>query len=126
MLFKRSQVATTEHLETTVQPDEVGVSMYLHGRLGIDSSPDFRNQLLAILREQTQGIVTVDLTDVSYIDSSGIATLIEALRVAHSHGITLGLRGLQGRLVHLFEVTGVMALFEKSGCLVPSSGAKVI
>ena len=124
-MFKHGSVATTECLETKVERDQDGVFLHLHGRLGIDSSPDFRDHLLAILREKPQGIVTVDLTDVSYIDSSGIATLIEALRVAHNRGITLGLKGLQGRLVHLFEVTGVMALFEKSGCLVPFSGGKV-
>jgi anti-sigma B factor antagonist len=124
-LFKRSVVATTECLETTVERDNDGISVNLRGRLGIDSSPDFRDQLLAILRKQPQGIVTVDLTDVSYIDSSGIATLIEAIRIAHNRGITLGLRGLQGRLVHLFEVTGVMALFEKSGCLAAAPRAKV-
>ena len=124
-MFKRATVAATEFLETKVERDQDGISLYVHGRMGIDSSPDFRDQLLAILREQPQGIVTVDLTDVSYIDSSGIATLIEALRIAHNRGITLGLRGLQGRLVHLFEVTGVMALFEKSGCLAGSLGTKV-
>jgi anti-sigma B factor antagonist len=124
-LFKRTTAAETEHLETSVERNKDGVFVYLHGHLDIDSSPDFRDQLLAILREQARGIVTVDLTDVSYIDSSGIATLIEGLRVAHNRGVTLGLRGLQGRLVHLFEVTGVMSLFEKSGCLAPSPGTKV-
>jgi anti-sigma B factor antagonist len=124
-LFKHSVAAETEHLETSVERDQENVLVYLHGHLGIDSSPDFRDQLLAILREQTRGIVTVDLTDVSYIDSSGIATLIEGLRIAHNRGITLGLRGLQGKLVHLFEVTGVMSQFEKSGCLAPSPGTKV-
>ena len=124
-MFKHDAVPATEHLETRVEHEKDGVFVYLSGHLGIDSSPDFRDRLLALLREQPQGIVTVDLTDVSYIDASGIATLIEALRVAHNHGITLGLRGLQGRLVHLFEVSGVLALFQKSGCLAASPGTKV-
>ena len=124
-MFSRGKVAVTDTLEITVDQDAEGVWVRLRGRLNIDSSPDFRDRLLAILRAQPSGIVTVDMTDVSYIDASGIATLIEGLRIAHNRGLTLGLNGLQDRLVHLFKVSGVLALFEKSGCLTASTAAKV-
>ncbi len=124
-MFSRARVAATDTLEITVDQGAEGVWVRLRGRLNIDSSPDFRDRLLAILREQPSGVVTVDMTDVSYIDASGIATLIEGLRIAHNRGLTLGLNGLQDRLVHLFKVSGVLALFEKSGCLTASTAAKV-
>ena len=39
----------------------------------------------------------VDLTDVPYIDSSGLATLIEGLKIARNRQTSLCLQGLQGR-----------------------------
>ena len=125
-MFNRGTIAANDTLEITVDQGTEGLWLRLRGRLNIDSSPDFRDRLLAILRAQPPGIVTVDMTDVSYIDASGIATLIEGLRIAHNRGLTLGLNGLQDRLVNLFKVSGVLALFEKSGCLTASTAAKVI
>lgn len=99
--------------------------MRLNGRLDIDSSPALRDRLLTTLREQSAKTVIIDLMRVSYIDSSGIATLIEGLKVARIRQITLRLQGLQGRLLHLFETTGVLALFETSDCRSASSASKV-
>lgn len=92
----------------------------LQGHLGIDSSPDLRDRLLAILRGQTAKTITVDLTQVSYIGASGIATLLEALKIARHHQSTLCLKGLQGRTARFFEVTGLMSVFEIPGCKDPS------
>ena len=59
-------------------------------------------------------ILLVDLASVSYIETSGIATLIEALRIARHHQTTFRLQGLSGAALQLFEVTGVLALFDAS------------
>ena len=91
-------------------------------RLGATAANNFSN---IMLRAQSPKAVIVDLTDVSYIDSSGIATLIEGLRMARSRQTTLCLQGLHGRLLQLFQVTGMSALFEKSGCGSASSMSKV-
>ncbi len=48
------------------------------------------------------------------MDCSGIATLVEALKIARRQGVILRLTGLQGRLKSLFEVTGVLSVFEES------------
>jgi anti-sigma B factor antagonist len=106
----------TDGLEITLQHDDRDVIVRLRGRLNIDSSPALRDRLLLLLRAQSPEPVIVDLTDVTYIDSSGIATLIEGLKSARMRQTTLCVQGLQGRLLHLFQVTGMSALFEKSGC----------
>jgi anti-sigma B factor antagonist len=102
-----------------------GSILRLRGCLNIDSSPALRDRLLAMLGAQSSEAVIVDLTDVSYIDSSGVATLIEGLRMARTRQTTLCLQGLQGRLLHLFQVTGISTLFEKNGCGSTSSVSKV-
>ena len=115
----------TDGLEIAIHQGEEGSTVYLRGRLNIDSSPTLRDQFLAMLRGESPHAVTVDLTDIHYIDSSGVATLIEALKMARQRQTTLCLHGLQGRPRHLFEVTGMSTLFEKSGCGSGSSESKV-
>jgi anti-sigma B factor antagonist len=121
----RGRAAVTGDLEITADHGEEGITMRLRGHVNIDSSPTLRDRLLATLREQPAKSVMVDLTGVPYIDSSGIATLIEGLKIARNGRTTLCLRGLQGPLLHLFQVTGVLTLFETSGCGSASSAAKV-
>ena len=109
-------INATEGLEIALNHGEEGSTVRLRGRLNIDSSPAFRNLLLIVLQVQSPRAVIVDFSDVSYVDSSGIATLIEGLKMARQNQTLLCVHGLQGRLLHLFEVTGMSTLFEKSGC----------
>ncbi len=86
----------------------------LYGRIDIDSSPAVRQRLLALLRAPYPATVSIDLSGVTHIDSSGVATLIEALRIARSNKIELRLQGLHDRLHRLFEHTGMLSLFNGS------------
>jgi anti-sigma B factor antagonist len=113
---KQSTAAIADDLHVTVDRDHEGTTLRLHGRVTIDSSPAFRDQLLAILKAPLSKAVTVDLTEVSYIDTSGVATLLEGLKVARRRQIKFCLNGLQSRLVHFFQAAGLMKLFEESGC----------
>ncbi len=123
--MRRAIVTPTDGLEISVDHGEEGTVVYLRGRLSIDSSPALRDRLLAMLRGQTPEAVVVDLTQVSYIDTSGIATLLEGLKIARNCQTTLCLKGMEGRVLHLFEVTGMLALFKTSGCRSASSASKV-
>ncbi len=114
--LKRGLVTGGESLDIAVEHGEERAFVRLHGHLGIDSSPDLRDRLLAMLQGQPTKTIIVDLTEVSYIDASGIATLLEALRVARNRQATLCLKGLQGRMVRLFEATGLLPVFETAGC----------
>ena len=99
--------------------------MRLNGRLNIESSPLLRDRLLCLLRDSSVKTVIIDLAKVSYIDSSGIATLIESLKVARHRRVALQLKGLEGRFLHLLEVTGILALFEMNGAANPPTISKV-
>ncbi|HXX24371.1 MAG TPA: STAS domain-containing protein [Terriglobia bacterium] len=97
----------------------------LSGRVSIDSSPVLRERLLTLLKRQSPPMLTIDLSDLAYIDCSGIATLIEALRIAHQRNSELQLRGLHDGPRHLLEVTGLLRLFDTDGPKDGSSGSKV-
>ena len=96
--------------EIVVADGDNGV-LCLHGRIDIDSAPALREGLLALLRSPHPKIVGIDLSAVNHLDSSGVATLIEVLRIARAHRTELRLQGLHDRLLRLFESTGILDLF---------------
>jgi anti-sigma B factor antagonist len=85
---------------------------YLSGRIDIDSSPAVRDRLLGMLQPPSAKIVSVDLSGVTHIDSSGVATLIEALKIARGNKTELRLQGLDEGLYRLFESTRILSLFD--------------
>ena len=70
-----------------------------------------RQILSDVIRSQS-GTVIFDMSEITYMDTSGLATLLEALRTAHQEGKTLGLQGIQDQPRYLFEVTELDHLFE--------------
>ena len=114
-MMTRPAILSSGSLEITVDQRGNDRLVRVSGRINVDSSPDLRDRLQVILSEQTvPRSVTVDLSRVPYIETSGVATLIEALRIARHRQISLRLQGLSGPALRLFEVTGVRALFERS------------
>ena len=119
------KVGSSDGLEIAVHHSDKSSTVRLRGRLDIHSSPALRDRLLSMLRVQSSAAVNVDFIEVTYLDSSGIATLIEALKIARSQQTKLCLQNLQDRLLHLFRATGILTLFEKSGCGSDSSVSQV-
>lgn len=119
-------ITATGGLQITVDRGEDGTLVRLSGRLSIDSSPALRERLLALLQAEPPETVIVDLRETPYIDLSGIATLIEALKIARDRSTTLRLQGLHDYLLHFLEVTGLLPLFEGAGGASTQSVSKVI
>lgn len=120
-----AESTTTQDLGISVSDSEGGALVSLSGRVSVDSSPDLRDRLLATLGRPLLPTLTVDMSELTYIDCSGIATLIEALRIAHKRKTALQLRGLHDGPRHLLEVTGLLHLFDPDGETDHSSVPKV-
>jgi anti-sigma B factor antagonist len=84
----------------------------LSGKVTIDSSPELRAALLRALRTSECQRLEVDFAKVVYIDTSGVAVLVEVLRSARQLGKRAALSGLQERPRFLLESTGLLRLFE--------------
>ena len=109
-------LSSSGNISITVDHAGSDALVRLDGRIDVDSSPDLRDCLRAIWStEPLPRTITVDLAGVSYIETSGVATLIEALRMARHRQTNFRLQGLSGAVLRLFEVTGVLALFEPGG-----------
>jgi anti-sigma B factor antagonist len=113
-----TRVAMTSGSNLEILVAQVGkdAKLSLTGRINVDSSPDLRDSLRAILStEPLPRTVIVDLAGVSNVETSGIATLIEALRIARHHQVGFCLQGVAGSVHRLFEVAGVLTLFDPAG-----------
>ena len=76
-----------------------------------------RGELVAALRAALDGsqAVTVDLSKLSFLDSSGIHELVRAHHVAVSNGGALHATGASGVVAEVLEITGVGRLLSPRG-----------
>ena len=107
-----SETATSQGLGITVSDKEGETIVSLSGRVTVDSSPGLREQLHALLKRPSLPMLAIELSELTYLDFSGIATLIEALRIARRQNTRLQLRGLRDGPRHLLEVAGLLSLFD--------------
>jgi len=85
------------------------------GRTTVDSSPHLRSVLLGLLLRGTTGLVVIDFSAASYLDMSGIATLLEALKAARENSVKLRLAGLRGQVRALAEIAQLDTIFRAWG-----------
>ena len=81
--------------------------LMLKGPLTANNLPSFQN---AIRREHTPTLI-LDLTEVPYIDSSGLGSLVSAYVSGHKSGQQVVLTGVNPRVAKLFEITKLEPFF---------------
>jgi anti-sigma B factor antagonist len=81
------------------------------GEVDVASSPTMRARIAEMIDDGADTIV-LDLTEMTFIDSSGLGVLVGALkRVRELDRKDLVLTGLQGPPRRVFEITGLTELF---------------
>ncbi len=82
----------------------------LAGRLNADSSPEVRAMLHQYIKDGYQKII-IDLAQVPFIDSSGLASLVSALRLAREKGGNIILCEVQAQAQIIFRLTMLDRVF---------------
>ncbi len=80
------------------------------GQIDLGSSPALRKTLLETLNGTKS--VAINLSAVRYIDSSGIASLVEDLREARNSEKRLVLFGVTGAVLQVLQLTRLTGVFE--------------
>lgn len=93
------------------EPFESGLLVHLQGEIEFSKAPALRNNLIALLEEQKPKRLIFDLSLVPYMDSSGIATIVEILQWQRRDGNSLVLIGLQEKVHSMLEITRLDQLF---------------
>ena len=82
----------------------------VRGDVDLHTSPRLRELLLESAR-RTPGTLRIDLTEVPYMDSSGVGTMVFVKREVERAGQRVILIGLQPRVRSVFEITHLDKFF---------------
>ncbi|MEM7252899.1 MAG: STAS domain-containing protein [Pseudomonadota bacterium] len=82
----------------------------LTGEVDLSCSAQARQTILSCL-EANKGVL-VDLSSVSYIDSSGVASLVEGFQVAKKQGLEFGLVGVSDSALSVLRLARLDKVFD--------------
>ena len=89
-----------------------GTILDITGDIDLAHSPAMRKALLQEIREKKTPKVFLNLEKVRYIDSSGIASLVEGLKASRDQGSRLILFGLSKTVREVMELSRLQKIFE--------------
>ena len=98
---------STRHLEKVTILD-------VSGDIDLASSPELRKVLLRELRELRIPRVVLNLKAVKYMDSSGVASLVEGLKASRDVGSRFILFGLNTTVRDVLQLSKLLKIFEIS------------
>jgi anti-anti-sigma factor len=78
----------------------------LQGPFTMDFCLDLQDEIASWIKKGRRQLA-LDLSGVDYMDSSGLATLVEIVQTARTEGIALRIFGARGRVVSMMEITGL-------------------
>ncbi len=86
------------------------------GDVDLTASPLLRQEIKRVQVTAPKRLI-VDLGSVGYMDSSGLATLIEAMQLARKSGTRIVLCALTDRVRSIFEIARLDSVFNIAGNL---------
>lgn len=85
--------------------------LQLTGEVDVYTVPKLKEELLPLV-DKTNQKVEIDLSQVSYMDSTGLGVIIGALKLSKSKNGQLTLLNATARLNRLFEITGLAEVMD--------------
>ena len=80
--------------------------LVLEGELDIASAPILEEAITGLCENDISSIV-LDLTQLTFMDSTGLRAILAADKLCNGNGHALSLAGANGAVQRLFELTGV-------------------
>lgn len=99
------------NLNIDVIDEKSQLVMYISGEVDIYTAPDLKKELLGLTLQQGNTVI-VDLSNVNYMDSTGIGVFISALKSTKENDSQLKLVNLQSQVMRLFEITGLNEIID--------------
>jgi anti-sigma B factor antagonist len=101
-------VGTTDTLPAVSQPEPVIIP--LQGEIDLHESPNLRETLRPCI-EQKISRIYVDMSEVSYIDSSGLAVLIDCMQRIADYGGKFGIIAIRPAVRTVLEIARLDQVF---------------
>jgi anti-sigma B factor antagonist len=90
-------------------PPQTGI-LALEGEIDLHRSPQVKETLEPLLARKLPRI-RLDFSGVTYVDSSGLATMIETLQRVQTYGGQLAMFGLRDSVRSIFEIARLDQIF---------------
>jgi anti-sigma B factor antagonist len=98
-------------MEINVQ-EQGGISILrVVGDIDVNTSPEVKASFDGLVKAKKEKVV-VNLKGVNYVDSSGLATLVEVFKNMRAYDGKLKLTNLSSKVMGLFEITKLNNLFD--------------
>ena len=107
------QVVNPGELQVSVSGGEPGYEIHLLGELDMSTAPQLREELLRLASDGAT-MVTVDLSELAFVDSTGLSVLITALKRIRQQGGEMALRSPTPATRRVLEITGLTEVFSIS------------
>ena len=104
------KVVTSIGMQITERTEENVPIVSIVGDIDLENSPKLRTFLKPKSSQKTPRLL-LDFSGVSYIDSSGLATLIEYFQAVQGFHGKLALAGLSPRVKNVFEIVRLEQIF---------------
>ena len=85
--------------------------LQLEGEIDLHVSPEVAESLRAVIENKPQ-VLVVDLAKTTYLDSSGLAVLIEGMQNVQQYGGKFALANVQESVQHIFEIARLDQVFQ--------------
>jgi anti-sigma B factor antagonist len=105
-------IVETGRLETEVRRTGDCPVLAIKGEIDVYSAPDFKQAVVGLIDDGTRHVI-LDMSDVTYMDSSGFSTLLSATKRLRPEGGALHLVGTRPtvqRILHLTRLDTVLEL----------------
>jgi len=102
-------------MEHSVREEGNTIIVGLTGDIDLESSPEARRVLLAEVEKGTR--VLADMSGVNYIDSSGVASLVESLQSARAKGGDFALAAVSESAMRVLQLARLDKVFTIHGTL---------
>lgn len=98
-------------LEINIKTNGPATIVEITGEVDLYSSPELRKALLELTGKETLNII-INLEKVDYMDSSGVATLVEGLQHSSSYSGKFMLTNIRDGVKNVFELSRLDKVFE--------------
>ncbi|AEJ18640.1 STAS domain-containing protein [Gracilinema caldarium] len=88
-------------------------ALEISGDLDLYSAPELLSKTLQIL-QQPLNRFHIDFSRVSYLDSSGVGTIIKTLQAAKAKGITMTFSGIQGTPRKVLSMANILPILTET------------
>lgn len=101
-------------IKPTYDSEKKHWSIAVVGEVDIFKSTEFKEALIALI-EHNPGSLSLDCSDLQYIDSTGLGALVAVLKRVKSAGGSISLSHLRPNLLKLFKITNLDKVFVIEG-----------